>query len=119
MKIKAKFTGADLTEGKVYDVIHEYATVYELQCDTGTYCRNKNFFEVVEESVKEEVPSKDRIIDTSYEKETGIPYARMAEIATLAIQGLIEDDEAEASEYLRETIELTEKEYRFFELTTG
>lgn len=47
MKVKAKFTGFDLTEDKVYDVIFEYDTVYELQCDTGTYCRNKDFFEIV------------------------------------------------------------------------
>ncbi|MBD5087392.1 MAG: hypothetical protein HDT30_01075 [Clostridiales bacterium] len=49
MKVKALFNGFDLTEGKVYDVISEYDTVYELKCDTGTYCRNKNFFEIVEE----------------------------------------------------------------------
>lgn len=49
MKVKALFSGFDLTENKVYEVIHEYDTVYELHCDTGTYCRNKNFFEIVED----------------------------------------------------------------------
>lgn len=49
MKVRALFTGFDLTEGKIYEVIFEYDTVYELQCDTGIYCRNKNFFEVVEQ----------------------------------------------------------------------
>ena len=49
VKVRALFTGFDLTEGKIYEVIFEYDTVYELRCDTGTYCRNKNFFEVVEE----------------------------------------------------------------------
>lgn len=39
---------SDLTEGKIYDVIFEYDTVYELKCDTGTYCRPKSFFEVIE-----------------------------------------------------------------------
>lgn len=43
MKVKALFTGCDLTEGKIYDVIFEYDTVYELKCDTGIYCRNKKF----------------------------------------------------------------------------
>ena len=47
MKVVALFTGFDLTEGKIYDVDFEYESVYELKCDTGTYCRNKNFFEVV------------------------------------------------------------------------
>lgn len=50
VKVKALFTGCDLTEGKIYDVIFEYDTVYELQCDTGQYCRPKTFFEIVEEN---------------------------------------------------------------------
>lgn len=49
MKVKSLFTGFNLTEGKVYEVIFEYDTVYELKCDDGTYCRNKDFFEIVEE----------------------------------------------------------------------
>lgn len=49
VKVRALFTGCDLTEGKIYDVIFEYDTVYELQCDTGQYCRPKTFFEIVEE----------------------------------------------------------------------
>lgn len=49
MKVRALFTGFDLTEGKIYEVIYEYDTVYELQCDTGIYCRDKGFFEIVEE----------------------------------------------------------------------
>lgn len=49
MKVKALFTGFDLTEGKNYIVDFEYDTVYELRCDTGTYCRNKSFFEIIEE----------------------------------------------------------------------
>lgn len=48
MKVRALFTGFDLTEGKIYEVIYEYDTVYELQCDTGRYCRDKGFFEIVE-----------------------------------------------------------------------
>lgn len=48
MKVKALFSGFDITEGKIYDVISEYDTVYKLKCDTGTYCRNKDFFEIVE-----------------------------------------------------------------------
>jgi len=47
MKLKANFTGFNLTKDKVYDVIFEYDTVYELKCDTGTYCRNKDFFEII------------------------------------------------------------------------
>lgn len=55
MKVRALITGADLTYGKVYDVIFEHDTVYELECDTGIYCRNKNFFEVVVEDCKKGV----------------------------------------------------------------
>ena len=49
MKVKSLVSGFDLTEGKIYDVIFEYDTVYELECDTATYCRPKPFFEVVED----------------------------------------------------------------------
>lgn len=48
MKVKSLVTGFDLTEDKVYEVIFEYDSVYELQCDTGIYCRPKTFFEIVE-----------------------------------------------------------------------
>ena len=48
MKVKSLITGYDLTEGKIYEVIFEHVTVYELQCDTGIYCRNKDFFEIVD-----------------------------------------------------------------------
>ena len=48
MKVKALFTGFDLTKGKIYEVIFEYDTVYELQCDSGRYCRFKEFFQIVE-----------------------------------------------------------------------
>ena len=44
------------------------------------------------------------------EKETGISYARLVEIATLLKDGLICDDEESAMEYMADTIELTEKE---------
>ncbi len=53
MKVKALFTGFDLTENKIYDVIYEYDTVYELRCDSGVYCRPKEFFEVVKEPALE------------------------------------------------------------------
>lgn len=49
LKVRAKSTGYDLTEGKIYTVDMEYDSVYELRCDTGTYCRNKDFFEIVED----------------------------------------------------------------------
>ena len=52
MKVRSTVTGYDLTEGKIYDVKWEYDTVYELRCDTGTYCRPKGFFEVVPEPKK-------------------------------------------------------------------
>jgi hypothetical protein len=52
MKVKALFTGCDLTENKIYEVLFEYDTVYELRCDTGVYCRNKEFFEIVKENEK-------------------------------------------------------------------
>ena len=39
---------------------------------------------------------------------------RLVEIATLAIQGLLEDDEETAMEYFAETMELTEEEREFF-----
>lgn len=51
MKVKVLFTGCDLTEGKTYTVDMEYDSVYELKCDTGTYCRNKGFFEIVKEDI--------------------------------------------------------------------
>lgn len=50
MIVKSLVTGFDLTEGKEYEVFHEYDTVYELKCDTGTYCRAKDFFLVIEET---------------------------------------------------------------------
>lgn len=50
MKVKALFTGFDLTEGKIYEVSFEYDTVYQLKCDTGNYCRSKNFFEIVDDN---------------------------------------------------------------------
>lgn len=39
---------------------------------------------------------------------------RLVEIASLAIQGLLEDDEDSAMEYFAETMELTEYERGFF-----
>lgn len=52
MKVKATFSGFDLTEGKIYEVIFEYDTVYDLRCDTGRYCRDKGYFDIVEEDGK-------------------------------------------------------------------
>lgn len=50
MKVKSLITGFDLTEGKIYDVLFEYDTVYEIKCDNGIiYGRNKYFFEIVEQ----------------------------------------------------------------------
>ena len=48
MKVEALGTGFDLTAGKIYEVISEYDTVYELQSDTGRYCRPKEFFKIVD-----------------------------------------------------------------------
>ncbi len=48
MRVKALFTGYDLVAGNVYEVIEEYDSVYELKCETGIYCRNKDFFKVIE-----------------------------------------------------------------------
>lgn len=50
MKVISLVNGFDLTKGKCYTVDMEHDTVYELHCDTGIYCRNKNFFEIVEEN---------------------------------------------------------------------
>lgn len=50
MKVKALISGPGLTEGKIYDVIFEYGAVYKLEGDTGTCCKPKTFFEVVEEN---------------------------------------------------------------------
>ena len=49
MKVKSLITGCNLTEGKIYTVIMEYDSVYELDCDDGRYCRNKGFFEIVKD----------------------------------------------------------------------
>lgn len=43
-----------------------------------------------------------------------ISYNRLSEIASLAIDGLIEDGMYEAKEYFRESIELDEKEAEYF-----
>ena len=43
-----------------------------------------------------------------------IPSDRLSEIATLAIDGLIQDDEDSAYEYFRDAIELTEEEAKYF-----
>lgn len=48
MRVKALFTGYDLIAGNVYEVIQEYDSVYELKCETGIYCRNKDFFKLIE-----------------------------------------------------------------------
>jgi hypothetical protein len=51
-KVKAKFTGFNLTKDTIYDVISEYDTVYEIVCDGGKqFCRNKDFFDIVEEDI--------------------------------------------------------------------
>jgi hypothetical protein len=55
LKVRSLITGFDLTEGKIYDVSFEYVTVYELQCDTGIYCRPKGFFEIVSDKQAGEV----------------------------------------------------------------
>lgn len=47
MEVRSLVTGFDLTKGKVYGVRREYDTVYELMCDTGVYCRSKEYFEIV------------------------------------------------------------------------
>jgi len=47
MKVKALFTGFNLIEGDIYDVIFEYDTVYEVNTGEGVYCRNKDFFIIV------------------------------------------------------------------------
>ena len=46
--------------------------------------------------------------------EINMTVERLVEIATLAIQGLLEDDEETAMEYFAETMELTEEEREFF-----
>jgi hypothetical protein len=44
-EVMSKITACGLTAGKIYNVIFEYDTVYELECDGGkVYCRNKGFF---------------------------------------------------------------------------
>jgi len=49
MKVESVVTGFYLTKGKIYKVLHEYDTVYELRCDNGKiYCRAKEFFKVKE-----------------------------------------------------------------------
>jgi cytochrome c-type biogenesis protein CcmH/NrfG len=46
--------------------------------------------------------------------EINMTVERLVEIATLAIQGLLEDDEETAMEYFAETMELTDEEREFF-----
>ena len=54
MKVRAIGSGFGLTKGKIYDVNCEYDTVYDVRCDDGKrYCRNKDFFEVVNENEEE------------------------------------------------------------------
>lgn len=61
MKVKSIVNGFDLTEGKIYDIIFEYDSVYELQCDSGQYCRPKTFFIVVEDDSVEKKSIVDEI----------------------------------------------------------
>lgn len=56
MRVVSIIDGFDLTKGKIYDVIFEYDSVYELKCDTGQYCRNKDFFEVLPDFTVPEKP---------------------------------------------------------------
>ena len=44
LKVRSLVTGFDLTAGKVYAVLNEYDSVYELQCDSGIFCRPKDYF---------------------------------------------------------------------------
>lgn len=46
--------------------------------------------------------------------EINMTVERLVEIVTLAIQGLLEDDEETAMEYFAETMELTDEEREFF-----
>lgn len=60
----------------------------------------------------------DNVIDfakaiTNYD-ESGIGWHRMSEIASKAIDGLIEDDPYEAEEYLKNEIEMTFEEAQYF-----
>lgn len=48
MKVKALITAYGLTEGKIYSVIFEYDSVYDVELNDGRQaCRSKSFFEVV------------------------------------------------------------------------
>lgn len=49
-----------------------------------------------------------------YDKREPIPYARLSEIATLLKDGLMEDDEESAIEFMKETCELTKEEAEYF-----
>lgn len=50
------------------------------------------------------------------ERESGITYNRMCELATQFKDGLIEDDEESAMEYFDEVCEMSESEKEFFEI---
>ena len=51
---------------------------------------------------------------TNYDKEGVIGFYRMSEIASKAIDGLIEDDPYEAAKYFENEIEMTDEEIEYF-----
>lgn len=52
------------------------------------------------------------------ERESGINYSRMCELATQFKDGLLEDGETEAMEYFNEVCEMTDEEKEFFGIET-
>lgn len=76
---------------------------------SGTYCFGQ--VQALAEMLSKVNPS---YLKSKEERDCGIPYARMSEIASKCIDGLLEDDEEQAIEYLKKECDLSRDEAEYF-----
>lgn len=76
---------------------------------SGTYCYTS--LQAISEFVSKVNPN---LVKSQDEINSGIPYFRMSEIASKVIDGLYDDGEEAATEYLKEELELNREEADYF-----
>lgn len=98
--------------------LEEYAVVFGLNKENGEWrftCCYYNFGELYPIG-KAEALAKTLDAFRARTESNYIPRDRLIEIATLAIDGLLQDSESSAMEYFSETMELSDEEREFFEV---